>query len=120
MGSCGCGDFNGEFKLKGADGNWYVFERYLGCEYCNTGLALRVYRLTPEDAEQWGIKDIPDLPIIEYTPNKVNGETWIKFLDPVILKDKIIRSFPVLSGLVDDQDLTSITREASFSTIKDK
>jgi hypothetical protein len=31
MGACGCGDYNGTWRIPGPDGRWYVIGPYYGC-----------------------------------------------------------------------------------------
>jgi hypothetical protein len=62
MGSCGCGDYAGEFKLPGPDGSVYVIQRYAGCNYCMSPAGVIVYKMLLLDGDPWETSKLPDLP----------------------------------------------------------
>jgi hypothetical protein len=56
MGECGCGDFQPHKSLK-VDESILSVELYDGCQDCETGLMVTLYRFTPDEARDWGITE---------------------------------------------------------------
>lgn len=65
MGDCGCGDFQGDFKFKGPNNDWYVLQVYPPCDYCETPAGVIIYRMGKEDQELWRVDEIPEVKILD-------------------------------------------------------
>lgn len=57
MGECGCGDFQPSAAFKVGE-KYLAIEEYHGCDYCNAGLAVSVYLMTPQEAGEWGVDEM--------------------------------------------------------------
>lgn len=71
MGSCGCGDFQGEFTLPAPNGGLYVFWRYHPCDYCKTPAGIVVSLVKKEDIPLWEANEIPKLKLNSTNPERL-------------------------------------------------
>jgi len=78
MGSCGCGDFVGDWRIPGPGKDVYVLEVYPGCQDCGTAAGVTLYQFTPAEARTWGVEEIPGLPLDA-------GGLALAVLDPKVL-----------------------------------
>lgn len=93
MGECGCGDFDSQYKLAGPEGVTYSINIYSSCHYCNTPVAVDIYRHSAQGVEEWGVNELPDLPIHGYgavlkgeePKEEIDGLGTIVVLDPDVL-----------------------------------
>lgn len=63
MGSCGCGDYRGDFKFKGPDGSWYVLALYPSCQYCDTPAGITLYKFNEKEMKEWAADNLPEVNI---------------------------------------------------------
>ena len=86
MGACGCGDFHADYQIQGSCGVVYAIGLYEPCDYCDTPLAIRIYRLSSGEAQAWGVDKLPEPPFFGYGPNAtkddIDAEAFIPILEP--------------------------------------
>ena len=61
MGACGCSDGHGDYRLPSPPGRVVTIGVYLGCSYCGTGVAVDIRTYDREEAEEWGLLDLPEV-----------------------------------------------------------
>ena len=106
MGQCGCADFNVQYKFKGPNNTFYLLCVYDSCEYCQTGVAVILYKMSYKECQHWGIEDIP---ITELT----SEGKWIPILDPEILGEMVGKSY------TEDEIDADLIRETVWSKFQD-
>jgi hypothetical protein len=92
MGSCGCGDFHGDWQFPGPGRDTYVLEVHPGCQDCGTAAGVMLYRFSPPEARTWGIDSpqtrVPGLPVdreglgVPVLDPKVLAELMAKWAGP--------------------------------------
>ncbi len=87
MGECGCGSFYPSFKFKGPGKDTYVLQVYPSCDYCNTPAGVILYRMSPKEARQWDLDDVPEkeIPFVGMV---------IPVIDPEVFKELGLKLFP--------------------------
>lgn len=71
MGTCGCGDYAGDYKFPGPEGVMYSVGVQPSCHYCQVPRTLVVYRHKADDDF---LPMVDDLPIQPYIAGEVEGE----------------------------------------------
>jgi len=92
MGSCGCAEVNGDFKLAGPDGTVYVLSVYSGCSECQSPAGVFIDRVEVKEDEHgesycdsgFELDALPELSLGD------GGLRGIPIVDPDILKNKIV------------------------------
>lgn len=59
MCECGCGDFHPHQSFLMGDDVLSV-EVYRGCDNCDTGLMVTLYKMSPSEAERWDIEEFSE------------------------------------------------------------
>lgn len=59
MCQCGCSDFNGQWRIPGPDGKWYVIGLYHGCKDCSTPAGLSIDLMDEAELADWDAQDLP-------------------------------------------------------------
>lgn len=59
MGQCGCGDYNGRWRIPGPDGKWYVLSVGGGCVDCSTPIGLAIDLYDDQDMQDWDAYELP-------------------------------------------------------------
>ncbi len=66
MCECGCASAPPDFQFKGPDGLLYTLQIHRPCRHCETPLGVIIARHNPEEVEEWGLDQLPELPWGEY------------------------------------------------------
>jgi hypothetical protein len=122
MGQCGCGDYNGTWRIPGPDGRWYVIGPYHGCNNgCNEPAGLFIDLFDADDMALW---DADKLPVI-------GGPEHENFGIPVLDVSRLIGplakvmeemgftppdEYDSLRDALGDADLPDAVREAMWET----
>lgn len=75
MGQCGCSDFQPDFKIAGPGDYTYVVSVYRSCDHCETPAGVLIYKMSPEDCDEWDVHRLPEVEISDVG-------TLIAVLDP--------------------------------------
>jgi len=126
MGQCGCGDFNGTWRIPGPDGMWYVIGPYHGCNNgCSEPAGLFIDLMDAEELADWRRSD--QLPVI-------GGPEHKNFGIPVLSLDHLVKhlsaaleeagfrppdDYDEIQDALKDMGLLDPVRSAMWDTEKD-
>jgi hypothetical protein len=106
MCQCGCGDFQATHRFAGPDGITYAFKAHPGCYNCGIPAGAIVYRFDAEQAKEWDLARLPELPFVSYAsdPADRNGEFAHAVADPEIIVEKLTERFGAFKETDEDGD----------------
>lgn len=70
MCECGCGDYEGDFRLDGPDGIIYAIELKHPCRNCDAPGGIVIHRFSAELAREWGADQLPRFPFMTLRDGK--------------------------------------------------
>lgn len=66
MGACGCSDGTGDYRLPSPPDRVLTLSIYLGCSYCDAGVAVDIQSFDLERAEAFGLMELPEVDLGEH------------------------------------------------------
>lgn len=108
MGECGCGETSPHVVLDAPGDNTYGVQVYAGCVYCHTPIAVDIYRLGPDMAEDF-FQYVEPLNIQTYGDDTTDGIGTLILIDPNRVPDLIEKM--IADDLIEDATLTDLRAE---------
>lgn len=108
MGQCGCGDFNGMWRLPAPGGKWYVIGPYGGCKDCAAPVGLMIDLMDASDLRHW---EAGKLPLLGGDPN-----FGIPIFDSTAFEHRLAEALVETCRVMEDQERDGI----SFETIAEE
>jgi hypothetical protein len=125
MGQCGCGDYNGQWRIPGPNGTWYVIGPYHGCNNgCSEPAGLFIDLMDTSDMADWSADELPE----------IGGPEHKNFGIPVLNLDHLVKhlaaalveagfqppkDYDEIQDALGDMDLLDPVRSAMWDTQKD-
>ena len=111
MCECGCAEFD-PFAYLPAPNGVYVLGTYAGCPDCQTGPALRIWKMPRPELESWGFEGLPEM-----TFDKRQPDEFLPLVEGAALFRKLRETEFVDAEMLDEGEVTQALREAAQETI---